>query len=60
MKVYLINKNTNEVIREFSNVLSFNSNYVEYSNGNCRGKIYCDIDVEYVTNINPEQDTQLI
>lgn len=54
MKVYLVNKNTNEIIREFSNVISFDVNSVEYSNNGCRGKIYCDIENEYISDIIPD------
>lgn len=54
MIVYLIDKNTNEVIRQFSNVLSFNITYVEYLNNGCRGKIYCDTETEYISETIPK------
>lgn len=58
MKVYIINKNTNKIVREFTDVISFDVNYVEYLNNGCRGKIYCDIENEYVTDIVPDQEPQ--
>lgn len=58
MKVYLINKNTDEIIREFSDVLSFGVNYVEYSNDGCRGKIYCNTETEYISETIPEQKSE--
>ena len=56
MKIYQINKHTNEIVQEFSNVLSFGNNYVEYLNNNCRGKIYCDTNTEYFSDQIPEQE----
>ena len=53
MKVYLIDRNTNEAVQEFSNVLSFGINYVEYLNNGCRGKIYCDTESEYISDTIP-------
>lgn len=49
MKVYLINIETNEVVREFNNVINWSYNFVEYNN-NGRAKIYCDIEKEYFTD----------
>lgn len=58
MNVYVIDKNTNEIVREFSNVINFDINSVEYLNNDCRGKIYCDIENEYVTDVIPDQESQ--
>lgn len=49
MKVYLINTEINEVIRTFKDVISWGVNFVEYSVGNFRHKIYCEPN-EYFTN----------
>lgn len=48
MKVYLINKETNEVVAEYKDVISWGYNFVEYFNGG-RCKIYCE-DNEYFTD----------
>jgi hypothetical protein len=58
MKVYLINKETNEVDREFDNVINWSYNFVEYNN-NGRAKIYCDIETEYFTdNVEVIEDVE--
>lgn len=49
MKIYLINNETNDVIREFNNVINWSYNFVEYNNGG-RAKIYCDTETEYFTD----------
>ena len=49
MKVYLINMETNETIREFDNVIRWSYNFVEYDNGG-RAKIYCNSETEYFTD----------
>lgn len=49
MTIYLIDRNTNKIIRTYTNVLSWNSNYVEYNNCG-HGKYYCN-EAEYLTNI---------
>ena len=52
MEVYLINKETNEIVRTFNNVINWSENFVEYDNGG-RAKIYCDTEVEYFTDVAP-------
>ena len=52
MKVYLINNETNEIVNEYSNVISWGFNFVEYDNGG-RCKIYCDSEVEHFSNEEP-------
>lgn len=56
MEAYLIDKETNEVKQTFSNVLSFRENYVEYLNNGCRGKIYCDTEIEYISEAMPNNE----
>ena len=55
MKVYLINKETNEIVREFENVINWSYNFVEYNNGG-RAKIYCDTETEYFTDKEAEDN----
>lgn len=51
MKVYLKNKETNEILREFDKVIAYSDNSVEYySCANCRCKLYCDSEIEYFTD----------
>lgn len=53
MKVYLINNETNEIVNQYSNVISWGFNFVEYDNGG-RCKIYCDIETEHFSDTKPE------
>lgn len=57
MTIYLINKETNEIIREFDNVINWSYNFVEYNN-NGRAKIYCDTETEYFTDKEVEDVKQ--
>lgn len=47
MEVYLIRKETNEVINTFRNVIKWDYNYVEYLNNGNRAKVYCDTEIEF-------------
>lgn len=53
MKVYLKNIETNEVINEYDNVISWGYNFVEYNNGG-RCKIYCNSETEYFSDEEPQ------
>lgn len=53
MRVYLIDKNTNEIIKEYNNVIEYNEDYILYQAGKGRGKLYAG-ENEYFTNIKPE------
>lgn len=57
MKVYLVKKETEEVLQEFNNVINWGYNFVEYNNG-CRCKIYCNED-EYFTDKSVEGDLDI-
>lgn len=48
MKVYLIDKNTKQMIRSFDNVIEYTDNYVIYSQQGNLGKIYIKED-EYLS-----------
>ena len=48
MKVYLVSKETKQVIGEYKNVISWGYNFVEFHNGG-RCKIYCN-ENEYFTD----------
>ena len=50
MKIYLINKETNEVLNTYENVISWDSTYVEFRNGKYRSKHYCNVEIEYYTD----------
>ena len=56
MKVYLKNKETNEVISEFENVVRFGVNFVEMNKNNLRSKIYINSDEEYLEEYNEQVD----
>lgn len=47
MKIYLKNLETNEIIDEYDNVISWGNNFVEYLNQGFRAKKYCDSTTEY-------------
>lgn len=53
MRVYLIDKNTNEIIKEYNNVIEYTEDYILYQAGKGRGKLYAG-ENEYFTNIKPE------
>ena len=48
MKIYQLYKGSNELIREYNDVIRWGVNFVEYRNGG-RCKIYCNPD-EYFTD----------
>ena len=48
MKIYLINTETNELINEYTNVIHWGYNFIEFDNGG-RCKIYCG-EKEYFTD----------
>lgn len=51
--VYLVNKETNEVINEFTDVIEWDEQSVLYRAGKGRGKIYAS-ENEYFTDTKPE------
>lgn len=53
--VYLINKETEEVINEYKEVISWGYNFVEFLNNGQRGKIYCGKN-EYFTDQKSEEE----
>ena len=57
MKVYLINKQTKEIVREFKNVISWDYNSVTFMNGGYVGKIYAD-ENEYFTDTYEEHNEE--
>lgn len=54
--IYLINVETKEVLNTYNNVLDWGSNFVEYSQGGLRAKIYCNAN-EYFTD-KPIEDSE--
>ena len=57
MKIYQINKETNEVIKEYSNVIRWGYNFIEY-NDDGRCKIYCG-ENEYFTDKRVGEKTEI-
>lgn len=57
MEIYLKDKETNETKQTFKNVKSWGVDYVIYNNGGFPGKIYCDIETEYFTDIEELKTT---
>lgn len=53
MTIYLIDTKTKKVIHEYSNVVEWGINFVEYDNYG-RAKIYCS-ENECFTDKNPEE-----
>ena len=51
--IYLINKETNEVVNTFANVLEWDERSVLYQAGKGRGKTYAN-ENEYFTDKEPE------
>lgn len=56
MEVYLIRKETDEVINTFRAVIKWAYNYVEYLNNNNRAKVYCNEETEYFTDRLPVKE----
>ena len=52
MEVYLVNKETKEIVETYKAVIQWSYNFVEYKIGGGRCKIYCDEEIEYFTNVN--------
>ena len=50
--IYLINKETNEIIQTFENIIEWGANFVEYLNGGYRAKMYCG-ENEYFSDKEP-------
>lgn len=57
MKAFLLRKESNQIIQEFDNVLKWGEDYVLYLNNGYNGKIYCDSETEYFSDVAPEQIT---
>ena len=49
MTIYLISRETGELLATYENVTRWAENFVEYNNGG-RAKTYCDIETEYFTD----------
>jgi hypothetical protein len=56
--IYLINKETNETIQTFENVIEWSSNFVEYNNGGYRAKMYCNENEYFTDQIVEVQDDE--
>lgn len=50
--IYLINKETNEIIQTFDEVQYWDYNFVEYTNDGYRAKMYCS-ENEYFSDKEP-------
>lgn len=50
MEVYLIDRETNEIIDTYTNIIGWAENFVEFKKGKFRSKFYCDVEKEYFTN----------
>lgn len=55
MKIYLINKETNEIINEYNNVVEYTDYYIMYKAGKGISKIYVG-ENEYFTNTTKETE----
>lgn len=56
MTIYLVNMNENIVVQKFDNVIKWSNQYVEsLDKNNRRYKMYCNVDNEYFTDIEPIQ-----
>ena len=56
MTIYLKNKETNEVINTYTNVIRWSVDFVEYSTNGYRGKTYCNTETEYFTDEYTEEE----
>lgn len=52
--IYLVNKDTNNVVNTFTDVISWTDEYVLYRAGKGRGMMYAS-ENEYITNIHPQE-----
>lgn len=50
MTIYLINKETGEIINTYTNVIRWGKNFVELMNGKYRNKFYCSPETEYFSD----------
>ena len=50
MKIYLINKEDNEIKNTYTNVDKWSVNFVEFTNNGLKSKFYCDSEIEYFTD----------
>ena len=55
MTIYLINKETQEIIAEHSGVERWDYSFVECINYGRKAKFYCNTEVEYFTDKNPRE-----
>ena len=55
MTIYLIKKESGELIATYNNVTRWAEDFVEYNNGG-RAKSYCDVEKEYFTDIEPAEN----
>lgn len=49
--IYKINKKTKEVLQEYTNVVSWSADYVEYTSGSIRVKEYCNDNEMFVDTL---------
>lgn len=50
MKVFVKNKENNEIIQIYNNVINYDEYSIEYTQNGCRCKIYIDTETEYIDN----------
>ncbi|MBQ2871595.1 hypothetical protein IJE86_07830 [bacterium] len=54
MTIYLINRETGELINTYNNVTRWAEDFVEYNNGG-RAKSYCEVESELFTDTYTEK-----
>lgn len=53
--IYKINKETQEVLQQYTNVVSWSAGFVEYTSGSIRIKEYCN-DNEIFVDVLPNEN----
>ena len=59
MIVYLKDKETQKVIQQYTNIISWANNYVEFNNGNNRCKLYCNENEYFTREVTDGEDNSI-
>lgn len=55
MTIFLLNKETNEILKTYNNVIVWDETFVEYENSGYRSRIYCEYN-EFFTDKRIEEN----
>ena len=57
--IYLVNKITKEIVGEYTNIISWSENHVEFENNGNRCKLYCNENEYFTKEIKDGEDNSI-